>query len=58
VLPGASMFMTNIMLLWWTSDSVPLPTLIKPKVVKDTLQWRSERLAQVQSFVNQTELTS
>jgi len=52
------MFMTNIMLLWWTSDSVPLPTLIKPKVVKDTLQWRSERLAQVQSFVNQTELTS
>jgi len=26
VLPAASMFMTNIMLLWWTSDSVPLPT--------------------------------
>jgi len=20
------MFMTNIMLLWWTSDSAPLPT--------------------------------
>jgi len=20
------MFMTNIMLLWWTTDSVPLPT--------------------------------
>jgi len=32
--------------------------VIKPKVVKETLQWRSERLAQVQSFVNQTELTS
>jgi len=26
VFPAASMFMTNIMLLWWTSDSVPLPT--------------------------------
>jgi len=24
--PATSMFMTNIMLLWWTSDSVPLPT--------------------------------
>ena len=32
--------------------------VIKPKVVKETQQWRSERLAQVQSFVNQTELTS
>jgi len=32
--------------------------VIKPKVVKETLQWRSEWLAQVQSFVNQTELTS
>jgi len=26
MLSAASMFVTNIMLLWWTSDSVPLPT--------------------------------
>jgi len=32
--------------------------VIKPNGVKETLQWRSERLAQVQSFVDQTELTS
>ena len=32
------------------------PNVIKPKVVKETLQWRPERLAQVQSYVNQTEL--
>ena len=31
--------------------------VIKPKVVKETLQWRSERLAQGQTF-KQTELTS
>jgi len=32
--------------------------VIKPKVVKEALQWISERRAQVQSYVNQTELTS
>jgi len=25
-------------LLWWTSDSVSLPVVIKPKVVKEALQ--------------------
>jgi len=44
------MFVTNI-LLWWTLDSVPLPTVIKPKVVKKDLQWRCERRAQVESYV-------
>jgi len=29
-----------------------------PKVVKEALQCRSERRAQVQSYVNQTEMTS
>jgi len=42
--------MTN-MLLWWTLDSVPLPLAIKPKILKETLQWRSERRAQVESYV-------
>jgi len=28
-----SMFMTNSPLLWWTLDSVPLPLVIKPRVV-------------------------
>jgi len=32
--------------------------VIKPKIVKETLQWGSEWLAQKQSFVNQTELAS
>jgi len=54
------MFMINNMLLWWKLDSRPLslPLVIKPKVVKEALQWRSQRLAQVQSYVNQTELRS
>jgi len=51
-----SMFMSNSMLLWWALDSVPLPVVIKPKFAKKALQWRSERRAQVQSHVNQTEL--
>jgi len=57
--PATVMFVTNSMLLWWALDidSVPLPLVIKPKVVKETLQWSGGR-AQVQSFVNQTELTS
>jgi len=37
--PVAVMFMNNSMLLWWTSDGVPLPLVIKPKVVKEALQW-------------------
>jgi len=49
------MFMTNIMLLWWKLDSVPLPLVIKPKEV---MQWRSKQRAQVQSYVNQTEVTN
>jgi len=32
--------------------------VIMPKVVKQALQWRSKWPAQVQSYVNQTELTS
>jgi len=46
----ASMCMTN-MLLWWTLDSVPLRIVIKPKILKEALQWRFERLAQVESYV-------
>ena len=45
-----SMFMTN-MLLWWILDSVPLPLVIEPKILKEALQWRSERRAQVESYV-------
>jgi len=44
------MFLTT-MLLWWTLDSVLLPLVIKPKVVKEALQLRYERRAQVQSYV-------
>ena len=45
-----TMFMAN-MLLWWTLDSVPLRLVIKPKILKEDLQWRFERRAQVESFV-------
>jgi len=56
---ATTMFMTNSMLLWWTLHSVPFPVVTKLKVVKEALQWRCERRAQVQSYVNkQTELTS
>jgi len=44
------MFMTN-KLLWWAFDSVPLPLVIKPKMLKEALQWKSERRAQVESYV-------
>jgi len=44
------MFMTN-MLLWWTLDSVPLRLVIKPKILKEALQWGFERRAQVESYV-------
>jgi len=44
------MFMTY-MLLWWILDSVPLPLVIKPKILEEALQWRSERRAQVESYV-------
>jgi len=43
------------LLLWW---SVPPPLVIKPKVVKEAVQWRSERRVQMQSYVNQNEMTS
>jgi len=46
---ATSMFMTNGMLLWLTLDGAPLRLVIKPKVVKEALQWRSERRAQVQA---------
>jgi len=55
---ATSMFMTNILLLRWTLGSVPLPLVINPTVVKETLQCRYERRAQVQSYINQTEMTS
>jgi len=57
--PATHMFMmTNSMLLWWTRDSVPLPLAIKPKFAVEALLLGSERRAQVQSYVNQIELTS
>jgi len=52
------MFMTNSMLLWWALESAPLQLVITPRVVKVALQWRSKRRAQMQSYVNQTELPS
>jgi len=48
----------NNMLLWWTLDSIPLSLVIKSKIVKEALQWRSEGRAQLQSYFNQAELTS
>ena len=44
------MFMTNSMLLWWTSDSVPLPLIKKPTVVNETLQRSGERKCKVTSI--------
>jgi len=44
-----SMFMAN-MLLWWILDSVPLPLVIKPKILKEALQRRSERKWKVASI--------
>jgi len=42
--PATVMFMTNFMLLLQSLDSVPLPRLVlKPKVVKEALQWSGER---------------
>ena len=44
--------------------SVPLPLVIKPKVVikveivKEALQWGSKLRVQVQIYVNQAEITS
>jgi len=49
-LPATVMLITNSMLLWWTSDSGPLPLVIKPKVVKETLQWSGERKCKVTSI--------
>jgi len=46
------------MLLWQTLDSVPLPAVIKAKIVNEALQWISKRLAQLQRYANQAELTS
>jgi len=48
--PATVIFMTNNMLLWWTLDSVPLPRVIKPKVVKEALQWGCERKCNVISI--------
>ena len=50
VSPSCGMFMTNSMLLWWTLDSVPLPLVIKPKVVKEALQWSGEPQCKVTSI--------
>jgi len=49
-IPAAVMFMTNSMLLWWTLDSVLLPLVIKPEVVKEALQWSGERKCKVTSI--------
>jgi len=38
-------------MLWWTLDSVSLRIVIKPKILKEALQWRFERRAQVESYV-------
>jgi len=54
--PPAVMCMTNCILLWWSLDSVLLPLVLKPKVVKGNSAM--ERRVQVQSYVNQIELTS
>jgi len=43
------MFWTNNMLLCWTLDSLRLLLGIKPKVVEETLQWRSEWQVQIKS---------
>jgi len=48
VSPSCGMFMTNSMLLWWTLGSVPL--VIKPKVVKEALQWSGEPKCKVTSI--------
>jgi len=52
------MFMTNSRLLRRTLDSSQLPLVIKPKVVKETLQWGSVWPAQAQTCDSRTELTS
>jgi len=41
----------NYVMLWQTLDSVPLRIVIKPKILKEALQWRFERGAQVESYV-------
>jgi len=50
VSPSCGMVMTVSMLLWWTSDRVPLPLAIKPKVVKEALQWSGEPKCNVTSI--------
>ena len=46
--PATVMFMTNSIVLCWKLDSVPLPLdVIKPKVVKEALQWSGERKCNV-----------
>jgi len=49
---ATSMFMINSMLLWWTLDIVPLLLVIKAKVVKKALPWRSKLRTKVQIYVN------
>jgi len=38
-------------MLWWTLDSVPIRIVIKLKILKEALQWRFERRAQVETYV-------
>jgi len=47
--PFGVTFMTNCILLWWSLDSVLLPLVLKPKVVKEALQWSGERNCKVTS---------
>jgi len=48
--PATVMFMNNCILLWWSLDSVPLSLVIKPKVIKEALQWIGERKCKVTSI--------
>ena len=48
--PAKVTFMINSMLLWWTLDSVPLPLVIKQKLVKEAMQWGDEHKCKVTSI--------
>jgi len=54
--PATVMLMSKSMLLWWKLDSVPLPLVIKPKVLKEALQWSGKFKCKVTSIKLATEL--
>ena len=47
-----------VLILPWGIFQNKIFKTVKPKVAEWTLQWRCRRRAQVQSYVNQTEMTS